>query len=73
MLYIRSLPRFSFSAIEGSRKIGLSDEHMIGLVERPKETIARLLREQRRYMDDEAEETVDALPEQMDLFSDFYE
>ena len=55
------------------RKIGLSDEHMIGLVERPKETIARLLREQRRYMDDEAEETVDALPEQMDLFSDFYE
>ena len=55
------------------RKIGLSDEQVIGLVERPRETIARILREQRRYVDDDAGATVDALPEQMDLFLDFYE
>ena len=55
------------------RKIGLSDEQVIGLIERPKETIARILRDQKRYIDDDADGTVDALPEQMDLFSDYYE
>ena len=52
------------------RKIELSDDLVLGLAERPKETIAYLLREQRRELLDSDE--VDDLPEQMELFAGFY-
>ena len=58
-------PVFGFS-YRRKRKLLLADDDFASLVDRPSETIARILREQRRTVDDD-------LTEQMKLFSVFYE
>ncbi len=57
-------PFFGFSH-RRKRKIHISDEEFEILVSEPREAIARLLRDQRRVVDDE-------LPEQLGLFSELY-
>lgn len=62
-------PFFTFGH-RRKRKIELSDDVVLGLAERPRETIACLLREQRRELPDS--DDVKDLPEQMELFAGFY-
>ena len=54
------------------RKIELSDKAVLGLAKGSKETIARLLGEQRRELGPGTEGEVEDLPDQMELFAGFY-
>lgn len=57
-------PFFGFSH-RRKRKIPLGDEELWGLVEKPRQTIRKVLSDQNRTIDED-------LPEQMRLFTDYY-